>query len=284
MGDFDPPPNARSIVKAAGSNLAFALVVLPRDRRDDMRIFYAFCRVVDDIVDDPRRAMEDKRRLLDRWRTLVSAVATLDVPPRAGLEEEIVGLCRRRSLPVDSLVEIIDGVAMDLERNRYATIDELKVYCHGVASAVGLVSIEIFGYSDPRTRHYAEQLGYALQLTNIIRDVGEDADDGRIYLPGEDLERFGVDESAILEKRHDESFDRLVKFEAERAAAYFQAATEALPEVDRRSMKSAESMRLIYRRLLDRMEEDGFRVLETRYRLGKLEKLVCLFRVCFGRR
>ena len=286
MGEFDPPPSARSIVKAAGSNLAFALAILPKDRRDDMRIFYAFCRIVDDIVDDPGGSTDEKRRLLDRWRDLVSKApdATLGVPPRAGLEEEMVGLCGRRSLPVDSLVEIIDGVAMDLDRNRFATFNDLKVYCHGVACAVGLVSIEIFGYEDPRTRDYAEQLGYALQLTNIIRDVGEDAEEGRIYLPGEDLEHFDVSESDLLAKRHDENFNRLVAFEAERATTYFEAAVTVLPECDRASMKSAESMRLIYHRLLLRMQEDGFQVLEKRYRLGKLEKVACLIQACFGSR
>ena len=286
MGEFDPPPSARSIVKAAGSNLAFALAILPKERREDMRIFYAFCRVVDDIVDDPGGSTEEKRRLLDRWRELVllSPGTTHEVSPRVGLEEEMVGLCSRRSLPVESLVEIIDGVAMDLDRNRFATFEDLKVYCHGVACAVGLVSIEIFGYEDPRTREYAEQLGYALQLTNIIRDVGEDAGEGRIYLPGEDLERFGVSESAILDRRHDEPFQRLVTFEAERAADFFEAAVAILPECDRASMKSAESMRLIYHRLLLRMQEGGFQVLEKRYRLSKLEKVACLFQACFGSR
>ena len=283
MALTDPPATAGEIVRAAGSNLAFALAVLPRDRRDDMRVFYAFCRVVDDIVDSETAASEEKSAALDRWRALVRNDAAIQPSARPGLEQEMLALCEKRQLPVQTLIEIIDGVAMDLDRNRYETFEELQHYCHGVASAVGLVSIEVFGYQEAASREYAEQLGYALQLTNILRDVGEDAAENRIYLPLEDLRRFGLDESDILNRVHDERFDQLMAFECERAEAFYAKAVAALPEVDRPSMRSAELMRAIYGRILTRMKTDGFRVFEKRYRLGKLEMLTRLIRAWCGR-
>lgn len=274
MSLHDAPAAAEAIVRAAGSNLAFAFAVLPQDRRRDMKVFYAFCRVVDDIVDSESVPDREKREALDRWRSLVAGGGT----PRPGLESEMAELAGRRRLPVETLIEIIDGVAMDLDRDRYATYEDLLVYCHGVASAVGLVSIEIFGYRDPSTRIYAEQLGYALQLTNILRDVGEDAARGRIYLPLEDLARFGLKETDILNRMSDERFERLMAFEGERAEICYAAAAAALGETDRRAMRSSELMRTIYHRIFSRMKADGFRVFDRRYRLGKWEKIVCLAR------
>ncbi len=283
MSPTAAPAPAAEIVRAAGSNLAFALAVLPRSRRADMRVFYAFCRVIDDIVDAEGSPAEAKGAALDRWRALVCESEPADRPPRPGLECEMRELCRRRSLPREHLLEIIDGVAMDLAAARFATFEDLRGYCHGVASAVGLVSIELFGYRDPGCRDYAEQLGYALQMTNILRDVGEDAAAGRVYLPLEDLERFGLTEREILERRHDERFDRLMAFECARAEAFYAAALAHLPDIDRRSMRSAELMRVIYSRILGRMKADGYRVFETRYRLPKTEMLGCLARAFLGR-
>ena len=281
---MNAPPPAAEIVRAAGSNLAFALAILPRVIRDDMRVFYAFCRHVDDIVDGGEADDSEKWDALDRWRTLVrpDRAGETKPGPRPGLETEMVELCRRRNLPVETLVEIIDGVAMDLDHDRFATCEDLRRYCYGVASAVGLVSIEIFGYRDPRSRVYAEQLGYALQWTNILRDVGEDALEGRIYLPLEDLHRFGLEEEDVLAQRHDERFEKLMAFQCARAEASYRAALEALPDIDRRSMRSAELMRTIYSRILARMKADGFHVFERRYRLSKVEMIGCLVRACLG--
>ncbi|MBL9154016.1 MAG: squalene/phytoene synthase family protein [Verrucomicrobiales bacterium] len=274
MALTDAPAPAEAIVRAAGSNLAFALAVLPRSIRRDMRVFYAFCRIVDDIVDDEAAPIGDRRAALDRWRALIAGSGT----PRPGLEAEMTELCTRRRLPVATVTEIVDGVAMDLDRDRYETYPELLTYCHGVASAVGLVSIEIFGYRQPATRDYATRLGYALQLTNIIRDVAEDAARGRIYLPREDLARFDLTDDDILSRRHADRVARLLAFEADRATEHYAAAVSALDAIDRPAMRSAELMRVIYSRLLDRMRADGFRVFDRRYRLGKLEKLACLTR------
>src|SRR5213595_4198283 len=168
--------------------------------------------------------------------------------------------------------EIIAGVQMDLSIRRYATFEELRVYCYRVASAVGLVSIEILGYRNPACKQYAIELGLALQMTNIIRDVGKDLEDDRIYLPQEDLTRFNYPETELQHRQYNERFVRLMEFEAARAREFFSQAAAALPPEDRRSMVPAEIMGSIYRGLLRRMERDKFRVFEKEYRLGGFEK------------
>jgi phytoene synthase len=170
------------------------------------------------------------------------------------------------------LEQIIAGVEMDLSISRYATFEELRVYCYRVASAVGLVSIEIFGYRNPRCKEYALELGLALQMTNIIRDVGKDLRDGRIYLPQEDLARFHYSETELQDRQYSDRFVRLMEFEAARAREFFSRAGAALPAEDRRRMVPAEIMGSIYRGLLNQIELDKFRVFEKEYQLSKLEK------------
>ena len=181
---------------------------------------------------------------------------------------------QKYSLPPEMLEEIIAGVEMDLSILRYSTFKELRVYCYRVASAVGLVSIEIFGYQNPRCREYAIDLGLALQMTNIIRDVWKDFQAGRVYLPQEDLARFHYSEADLGKRQYNEHFLRLMQFEAARAREFFTRAAAELPPEDRRAMAPAEIMRSIYRALLRRIELDNFRVFEKEYRLSKLEKAV----------
>jgi phytoene synthase len=171
------------------------------------------------------------------------------------------------------LEEIITGVEMDLSISRYGTFEELRIYCYRVASAVGLVSIEIFGYRNPGCKEYALQLGLALQMTNIIRDVGKDLRKGRIYLPQEDLARFSYSESELQSRQYNERFVQLMEFEAARARQFFSRAAATLPREDRRSMIAAEIMGAVYRDLLRKMEMDKFRIFEKEYRLGKLAKM-----------
>lgn len=264
---------SEQIVRRSGSNLAFALAVLPRAKRRDMRVFYAFCRVIDDIADDPGYPVEERCLALDRWKNLIQG----EDAPLAGVELEFADLVKQYDLSKETLLEIVAGVEMDLEPLRFATQDDLKSYCFRVASAVGLISIEIFGYTDPATRTYAEQLGYALQWTNILRDVGEDAEEERVFLPAEDLARFGLKEDEILSRSPDRAkFERLMKYETGVARSFYQAAIGALPKVDRKSMRSAELMRRIYSGILDKMEADGFHVFEKRYRLRK-SQMLCEF-------
>ena len=202
--------NAAKITRQSKSNLALAFISLGRERRHDITIFYAFCRVIDDIADSKILAVEEKRRRLTAWREWLRA-STAD---ESALASDIRALIDKYSLRPEMLEEIIEGVEMDLSITRYATFEDLRVYCYRVASAVGLVSIEIFGYRNPACKEYAIQLGLALQMTNIIRDVGKDLRDGRIYLPAEDLARFDYSETELKDRQYNERFVRLMEFEA----------------------------------------------------------------------
>jgi len=260
--------NAATITRQSNSNLALAFISLGRERRRDITIFYAFCRVIDDIVDSSELSVAAKRLQLAEWRNVLRAAA----PGEPALARDMRALIDKYSLSPGMIEEIIAGVEMDLSISRYATFDELRLYCYRVASVVGLVSIEIFGYRNPACKEYAIQLGLALQTTNIIRDVGKDLRGGRIYLAQEDLIRFGYSEAALQDRQYNERFVRLMKFEAARARDFFAQAARLLPPEDRRSMVAAEIMSSVYRGLLRRMESDNFRVFEKDYRLNKLEK------------
>ena len=260
--------NAAKITRESKSNLALAFVALGRERRNDITVFYAFCRVIDDIADSPELAPDEKARALAKWRECIRE-ATADEP---ALAAEVRALYKKYAITPPMLDEIIDGVEMDLRNVRYATFEKLRLYCYRVASAVGLVSIEIFGYRNPACRDYAIQLGLALQMTNIIRDVGKDLGNDRIYLPHEDLARFGYSEADLKARKHNNAFVRLMQFEADRAEEFFSAAAAHLPREDRRAMVAAEIMASVYHALLRRMRADQFRVFAKEYRLSKFEK------------
>jgi phytoene synthase len=260
--------NAASITRQSKSNLALAFISLGRERKRDMTVFYAFCRVIDDIADSSKLSVGEKKQHLAAWREMLRAAAQGEPP----LARDVRDLMNKYALSAEMLEEIIAGVEMDLSIFRYATFQDLRVYCYRVASAVGLVSIEIFGYRNPRCKEYALELGLALQITNIIRDVGKDLQAGRIYLPKEDLAYCNYSEIELRHRQYNERFVRLVKFEAARAREFFSRAAAALPPEDRRTMVPAEIMGSIYRGLLRKMELDKFRVFEREYRLGTLEK------------
>jgi len=259
---------ATKITRESKSNLALAFISLGGERKRDITVFYAFCRVIDDIADSSQLGATAKRIRLAEWRKMLRGPS----PAESSLARDIRGLIDKHSLSPEMLDEIIAGVEMDLTVQRYATFEELRVYCYRVASAVGLVSIEIFGYRNPRCKEYAVELGLALQITNIIRDVDKDLQVGRIYLPQEDLARFNYSEAELQDRQYNERFTRLMGFEAARAREFFSRAAAALPSEDRRTMVPAEIMSSIYRGLLRRMELDKFRVFEKRYRLSRLEK------------
>ncbi len=260
--------NAAKITRTSKSNLALAFISLGRERRRDITTFYAFCRVIDDIADDVDLSVEEKRRRLSEWRDWIRTAR----PNESSFAADVRNLIAKYALTPEMLEEIIAGVEMDLSIKRYQTFEELRVYCYRVACAVGLVSIEIFGYRNSACKEYAIQLGLALQVTNIIRDVGKDLRAGRIYLPQEDLARFDYSEKALQDRRYNERFVRLMQFEADRACEFFARAAKALPAEDRKSMVAAEIMASIYRGLLRQMELDKFRVFEKEYGLNKLEK------------
>lgn len=271
----DPASTPAEIARKAKSNLALALACLPAARRRDMTTFYAFCRVVDDLADDPGTAAGERAGRLDAWRRAVLDARGLGDP----VLEQAVLLPERYGFPRAWLVEIIDGVASDLGRVRYATYAELLGYCYKVASVVGLVSAEIFGCTQAAARDYAVQLGYALQLTNILRDVGQDASEsGRIYLPLEDLQRFGVSETEVLEGRPGPGFIALMDFECERARELFEAAEAVLPPADRAALLPARMMAQVYREILEKLHRQRYPVFEERCRLHPLRKAWILFR------
>jgi len=261
--------NAVKITRASKSNLALAFISLSRERRRDITSFYAFCRVIDDVADDADLSVEEKRRRLSEWQHWLRWPAPNESPVAA----EVRGLMQKYAINPEMLEEIIAGVEMDLSIKRYQTFEDLRVYCYRVASAVGLVSIEIFSYRNPACKEYAIQLGLALQMTNIIRDVCKDLRVDRIYLPQEDLARFNYSEKELRDRQYNDRFVQLMQFEAARAREFFGKAAAVLPEEDRKSMVAAEIMSSIYRGLLRRMELDKFRVFEKEYALSNMEKL-----------
>jgi phytoene synthase len=260
--------NAAHITRQSGSNLALAFISLGRERRQDITAFYAFCRLIDDIADSDDLSSQTKHQQLEQWR----AALHQPIEGESQLATDVRQLMAKYRLRPAMLEEIIEGVEMDLSITRYATFEELRVYCYRVASAVGLVSIEIFGYRNLACREYAVELGLALQMTNIIRDVGKDLRSGRVYLPQEDLQRFAYPEDDLRAQKYDERFITLMKYEAARARQFFRRAAEILPPEDRRSMVPAEIMASVYRGLLARIEAGGFRVFQKEYRLTNLEK------------
>jgi len=268
------------ITRRASSNFYYAFMLLPGERRRALYAVYAFCRFVDDVADDETAA--DPARMLAHWREELDRVYA-GTPERA-ISRALAENVRRFNIPRRYLEEVIDGVEMDLSRRRYQTFPELSLYCRRVASAVGLICIEIFGYRNPATRVYAERLGIAFQLTNIIRDVREDAGRGRIYLPLEDLARFGVSENDILKGAYTPAFRALMEFEAARARQYYSEAEQALPPEDRPAMLAAEGMRLIYAALLERIARAGYRVLDRRLSLSATRKLYLVGRAWAGSR
>ncbi|MBL9185710.1 MAG: squalene/phytoene synthase family protein [Verrucomicrobiaceae bacterium] len=276
--------SSAQIARKAKSNLAFALGCLSKERKRDMITFYAFCRVVDDIADDPATSEEDKERELNHWKTCVLE----GTPPGHSVLDEALDLPKKYGFPRAWMAEIIEGVASDITKNRYETFEELLGYCYKVASVVGLVSIEIFGHEKPETRDYAINLGYALQLTNIIRDVGQDArETGRIYLPQEDLKQFNVSESDLLSGIPSEKLNKLLDFEYHRARDYYAAAQKALPQEDRKHMVASEIMAEIYSTILEKLKRRRYPIFEQRVKLLRVHKAWILgkhmLRAKFGR-
>jgi len=258
------------ITRQSSSNFYYAFMLLPVERRRSLYAVYAFCRFVDDVADD--ESIREPARLLLRWREELARVYGEGQPTRA-ISRALADTVQRFSVPRRCFEELIAGMEMDLSRKRYATFEELRRYCYRAAAVVGLICIEIFGYTNPDAKVYAENLGIACQLTNILRDVKEDAAKGRIYLPLEDLAHFSVTEMEILEGVYSDGFVRLMEFEARRAREYYQRAQESLPPEDRSTLLTAEAMRLIYGSLLERIVSSNYRVLDRRLSLSATHKL-----------
>lgn len=272
---------SESITSKAKSNLAFTLMNLPEDRRRHMAQFYAFCRIVDDIVDEPGIDADERHAALDRWLGVITGT----VEPTPGIEQEVHALVQEVQLDVGPMRELIAGCRSDIEQVQPATRRELLAYAYKVAACVGITSATVMGAS-PAARDYAVALGYALQLVNILRDVAEDIDKyGRIYLPKDDMELFGVTPQELMEKRCSGRVRRLLEYEAVLAERYFDEAEmlyqELSPE-DRAALIPAQAMSLIYHTILEKMHDDEYRVLERRYAVGNFRKLWFLLRARMG--
>lgn len=266
------PPDDYCQQRAAqsGSSFYYSFLFLPPDRRRAITALYAFCREVDDIADEVSDAGVARAKLA-WWRTEIANL--FEGHPQHPVTRALQPHLAAYGIDAARLNEIVDGMEMDLVYHRYADFGQLSLYCHRVAGVVGQLSAGIFGYSNPSTREYAENLGLAFQLTNIIRDVGEDARRGRVYLPGEDLARFGLSAEDILARRGGEPFTALMRFQAERAGGYYDLALSKLAPEDRASQRAGLIMAAIYRTLLGEIVADGFQVLEQRIRLTPIRKL-----------
>lgn len=273
--------DADSITKNAKSNLAFTLMDLPEDRRQNMARLYAFCRIVDDIVDEPGMTSEERHAALDRWRDLI----TCQSPPRPGIEEEVQKLMVEQKLDAAPLLELLSGCRGDIAHQQPRTRTELLQYAYQVAACVGIASAAVMGAS-PAARDYAIALGYALQLVNILRDVAEDCrKHNRIYLPADDMELFGVTPDDIYNQRYNYRMRQLLAYEAALAEKFFceaEEAYQALSVEDRNSLIPAQAMSLIYSTILAKMKDDEYRVFERRYSVNNFRKLWFLLRARIG--
>ena len=254
----------------SGSSFYYSFLFLPPQRRQAITALYAFCREVDDVVDetsDPSIA----RTTLDWWRREVQQMlaGSPNHPVTRALQPHLSAF----NIRGEHLMAVIDGMEMDLTQTRYLDFPALQKYCWHVASVVGIMSASIFGYSDERTLVYAEKLGMAFQLTNIIRDVGEDARRGRIYLPINELQQYQVTAAELLNATHSERFEALMRFQMARAQSYYDEAYAALPTADRRAQRPGLIMAAIYRTLLEEIARDGFHVLKHKVSLTPLRKL-----------
>jgi phytoene synthase len=266
---------ASEITRKAESNLAFALKILPKDRRDDMVVFYAFCRTVDDIADEPEVPVSRRAEGLKSWEDGIRH----GFPVENELGYELLKMTERRGIPHQWLLEIIEGCRMDLEPQKFGSWEALSEYNWKVAGVVGLVSTRIFGCVHESADRYAETLGNALQLTNILRDVGEDlANAGRIYLPENDMIRFQYSERDLMGRVYDGRFIAMMRYHAERAEYLFREAEALVHPLDRKALLPARAMAEIYQCLLEKMKQDGFKVFEKRYSLSKPRKLLILMK------
>ncbi len=260
---------SEAIARESGSNFLYAFLFLPKEQRTAIRTLYAFARRLDDCVDEVRDP-EQARHLIAQWKQeLERCYRGQPVEPAM---QELAPIIQRFSIPREPFEELIRGCEMDLEKNRYETFDELRQYCYRVASAVGLLCLPIFGCRSTGAEQYAIHLGLALQLTNILRDVGSDAARGRVYLPQEDLRRFGYTTEMLMGRTYNEAFQDLMRFEAERAADFYRQAQCLLPKPDRRRLIAARIMGRIYRALLDKIMRQEYQVFHTKITLGKAQR------------
>lgn len=261
---------AQQIAKKSKSSFYYAFNLLPAEKRDAMNTVYAFCRKTDDIIDEGTDPAHIKYEKLRKWR--IEFEKAFSGHSNYPLLNKLGKTISNFNIPLDPFFELIKGMEMDLQRNRYKSFEDLQLYCYRVASTVGLMCIEIFGYKNPSTKDFAINLGIALQLTNILRDISKDAETGRIYLPIEDLTRFNYSEKEILNKVYNDNFRDMMIYEVGRAKHYFETATANLDLDDKKTMFAARAMQHIYYKMLEKIVDAEYDVYNNHIRVSTLEK------------
>jgi phytoene synthase len=263
--------SAKEISKKSKSSFYYAFNLLPEDKRDAMNTVYAFCRKTDDIVDENSDSTDLKYEKLRRWR--IEFEKSFSGHSEFALLNKLGTTISKFNIPLDPFFELIKGMEMDLQKDRYKSFDDLQLYCYRVASTVGLMCIEIFGYKHPSTKQFAVDLGIALQMTNILRDIGKDAKTGRIYLPQEDIIKFNYTEQEILSLVYNDNFRDLMMYESSRAKQYFNSATANLDLDDKKTMFAARAMQHIYYKMLENIIAADYDVFNNDIKVSKFEKV-----------
>lgn len=265
------PESAKEISKKSRSSFYYAFNLLPEDKRDAMNTVYAFCRKTDDIVDENSDSTDLKYENLRKWR--IEFEKSFSGNSEFALLNKLGKTISNFNIPLDPFFELIKGMEMDLQKDRYKSFDDLQLYCYRVASTVGLMCIEIFGYKHPSTKQFAVDLGIALQMTNILRDIGKDAKNGRIYLPQEDLIKFNYTEQEIMSLIYNDNFRDLMIYESSRAKQYFNSATANLDLDDKKTMFAARAMQHIYYKMLENIIAADYDVFNNDIKVSKFEKV-----------
>ncbi|MFM8771588.1 MAG: presqualene diphosphate synthase HpnD [Candidatus Kapaibacterium sp.] len=282
---FSDSEDALAFSTSGSTSFHYSFGFLPKEEREAIKTVYAFARRIDDIVDEnpssDQNIIDEKRTRLSWWRSQIEAIYSSS-PDVSSSVDPLRNVIHRYNLPKQYMLTVIDGCERDLTQHRYETFDDLKRYCYSVASIVGLISIEIFGYRHEATRQYAINLGYALQLTNILRDVKTDKDRGYIYLPKEDLVRFRYTEEDLHNEVYDERFINLMEFQAKRAREFYHQARALLRPDERMTMVAAQIMDAIYYRLLEKIELSDFRIFADRVRVSTSHKVMTALRIWLG--
>jgi phytoene synthase len=263
--------SAKEISKKSKSSFYYAFNLLPEEKRNAMNVVYAFCRKTDDIVDELNNPTDVKYENLRKWR--IEFEKSFSGHSEFQLLNKLGTTISKFNIPLEPFFELLKGMEMDLQKDRYKSFDDLQLYCYRVASTVGLMCIEIFGYKNPSTKKFAVDLGIALQMTNILRDIGKDAKVGRIYLPQEDLQKFNYTEQEILSLIYNDNFRDLMVYESARAKNYFNSATTYLDLEDKKTMFAARAMQHIYYKMLENIVAADYDVFNNDIKVSKIEKV-----------
>jgi|WetSurMetagenome_2_1015567.scaffolds.fasta_scaffold30398_3 15-cis-phytoene synthase len=269
--------SARKIVKKSKTNFMYSTIFLGKEKQEALRIIYSFCRHSDDIVDDEHSDLNEKKSNLENWRA--EFLKSLENNSKIKILNDLKDVIDTFKINPQIFLDLIKGMEIDLQKSRYKTFEDLKQYCYYAASTVGLMTIEVFGYKDSAIKEYAINLGIALQLTNIIRDVKKDSLKGRIYIPLDDLEKFNYSEQEIIESKYNENFAELMKYECDRARMFYKKANSYLVRSEKGRMLSARIMEHIYYRLLKKIEKKKYNVFDNYIRISKSKKLFLAYAV-----